>query len=350
MASQNIAIVPVPGARVAPDAYARPDARAASALPGTSFPLGATPGERLGKTGTNFAIASSVASGVTLCLFDEAGQETQIPLRENDADVWHAFVPGIGPGQAYGYRSAGHGIPRRASAATRAAPPRPLRASGRRNGVVRAGTARPCRGRPGHPERPRLLGAHPRSLSWIRRSSGRTPSRPWHRYSDTVLYEIHVKGFTMRHPGIPPELRGTYAGPGHEAAIAHLLDLGVTTVELLPVHHHVAEPFLASRGLTNYWGYNTIGFFAPHSGYSAAVRACASRRRGQRVQSDGGRHCTRRAWRSCSTWSSTTPPRRAWTVRRSASAGSTRGVLPARPGQPARLLRHDRLRQLAERR
>jgi pullulanase/glycogen debranching enzyme len=97
--------------------------------------------------------------------------------------------------------------------------------------------------------------------------------RPWHRYADTVLYEIHVKGFTMRHPDIPPELRGTYAGLGHEAAIAHLTGLGVTTVELLPVHQNVPESFLIQRGLTNYWGYNTIGFFAPHNGYSAAVRA-----------------------------------------------------------------------------
>ena len=88
-----------------------------------------------------------------------------------------------------------------------------------------------------------------------------------------MLYEVHVKGFTMRHPDIPPELRGTYAGLGHEAAIAYLHDLGVTTVELLPVHQNVPEAFLVQRGLTNYWGYNTIGFFAPHNGYSAAVRA-----------------------------------------------------------------------------
>src|SRR5207302_5052360 len=93
------------------------------------------------------------------------------------------------------------------------------------------------------------------------------------RYSDTIIYEVHVKGFTMRHPGVPPELRGTYAGLGHEAAIAHLADLGVTAVELLPVHESVPEAFLGQRGLTNYWGYNTIGYFAPHQGYSAAVRA-----------------------------------------------------------------------------
>ena len=97
--------------------------------------------------------------------------------------------------------------------------------------------------------------------------------RPHHRYADTVIYEVHVKGFTMAHPDVPPELRGTYAGLGHEAALTHLVDLGVTAVELLPVHQSVPESFLLDRGLTNYWGYNTIGYFAPHDAYSAAVRA-----------------------------------------------------------------------------
>ena len=97
--------------------------------------------------------------------------------------------------------------------------------------------------------------------------------RPHYRYADTVVYELHVKGFTMTHPDVPPQLRGTYAGLGHPAALAHLVDLGVTTVELLPVHQNVPEPFLVERGLTNYWGYNTIGYFAPHDAYSAEVRA-----------------------------------------------------------------------------
>ena len=88
-----------------------------------------------------------------------------------------------------------------------------------------------------------------------------------------ILYEVHVRGFTACHPGVPTELRGTYAGLAHEAAVQHLVDLGVTAVELLPVHHNVPESFLVERGLTNYWGYNTIGFFAPHAAYSAAVRA-----------------------------------------------------------------------------
>ena len=105
--------VQIPGARVAPDAFAKPDTRSAAAMPGTPHPLGATPGERFGKVGTNFALASEVAEGVTLCLFDGAGTETQVPLRENDADTWHAFVPGVGPGQAYGYRVSGPWNPAR---------------------------------------------------------------------------------------------------------------------------------------------------------------------------------------------------------------------------------------------
>jgi glycogen operon protein len=103
------------------------------------------------------------------------------------------------------------------------------------------------------------------------RWTGGSPLR--RRYSDTIIYEMHVKGFTMRHPDVPATLRGTYAGLAHPSAIAYLVDLGVTAVELLPVHQNVPEAFLVQCGLTNYWGYNTIGYFAPHNGYSAAVRA-----------------------------------------------------------------------------
>src|SRR5262249_9822333 len=98
-------------------------------------------------------------------------------------------------------------------------------------------------------------------------------SRPQHPLADAILYEVHVRGFTATHPGVPQELRGTYAGLAHHAALQHLIDLGVTAVELMPVHHSVPEAFLVERGLTNYWGYNTIGFFAPQANYSAAVRA-----------------------------------------------------------------------------
>jgi isoamylase len=240
------------------------------ALPGSQFPLGATPLQG----GTNFAVASGIADAVTLCLFDDAGRETQVPLTDYDAGVWHGFVPGVGPGQAYGYRVAGPYDPARG---LRCNPAKLLtdpyaRAIG---GQVTFGpevlghTA-------GNSDQPSALdsaGHVPRSLvvdpafDWADEASVRR------RYADTIFYELHVKGFTMRHPGVPEELRGTYAGLAHESVIGYLTDLGVTAAELLPVHHNVPESFLPARGLTNYWGYNTLGYFAPHHSYSAAVRA-----------------------------------------------------------------------------
>jgi isoamylase len=271
--TQQTTTVQVPGARIAPDTYAKQDARAAAALPGTALPLGATPGESFGKAGTNFAIASSIADGVTLCLFDKDGAETQIPLRDNDAESWHAFVPGIGPGQAYGYRISGPWNP---SQGLRCNPAKLLLDPYARaiSGTVSFGPE--VLGQdPADPDAPSTLDSAPhvpRSLVVDTAFKWHDDQRPRYRYSDTVLYEVHVKGFTMRHPGIPENLRGTYAGLGHKAAIDHLVKLGVTSVELLPVHQNVPESFLVDRGLTNYWGYNTIGFFAPHNGYSAAVR------------------------------------------------------------------------------
>jgi isoamylase len=238
--------------------------------PGRRFPLGATPGPG----GTNFAVSSGVADGMLLCLFDDAGTETRVALPDYDAGVWHGFVEGVGAGQAYGYRATGPWDPARG---LRCNPAKLLldpyaRAT---TGPVRFGPE--VLGHdPADPDRASQLdsASHvPRSLVVDPATDRPGGPRPRHRYADTVIYEVHVKGFTMRHPGVPPELRGTYAGLGHEAALAHLTGLGVTAVELLPVHQHVPEAFLVERGLTNYWGYNTIGFFAPHDGYSAAVRA-----------------------------------------------------------------------------
>ena len=244
---------------------------AAVPLPGSQFPLGAT----VGDGGTNFAVASGVADAMMLCLFDEAGTETRVPLLDYDAGVWHAFMPGVGPGQAYGYRATGPYDPARG---LRCNPAKLLLDPYARalHGTVTFGPE--VLGYPagGDPDAPSTLdsAAHvPRSLVVDETFSWADSDRPRRSYPDTIIYEVHVKGFTMRHPGVPPELRGTYAGLGHEAAIGHLLDLGVTTVELLPVHESVPEAFLLARGLTNYWGYNTIGYFAPHQGYSAAVRA-----------------------------------------------------------------------------
>jgi isoamylase len=243
---------------------------AAAALPGSQFPLGAT----VGRGGTNFAVASAVADGMTLCLFDDSGTETQIPLQDYDADVWHAFVPGVGPGQAYGYRAMGPYDPARGA---RCNPAKLLLDPYARalRGTVAFGpeVLGYAAGDPGAPSTLDSAGHMPRSLVVDERFSWGDDTPPGRPYADTIIYEAHVKGFTMRHPGVPPELRGTYAGLGHEAAIGHLLDLGVTAVEVLPVHESVPEAFLPQRGLTNYWGYNTIGYFAPHQGYSAAVRA-----------------------------------------------------------------------------
>ncbi len=209
-----------------------------------------------------------------LCLLDDAGTETQVPLRDYDAGVWHAFVPGIGTGQAYGYRVTGPYDPARG---LRGNPAKLLL-----DPYAKAlrGTVTPGTEILGYADLDTDAPSDVDSASFTSRSlvadesfSWTDDPRPRYRYEDTVIYETHVKGFTMRHPDVPEDLRGTYAGLAHEAAIAHLTSLGVTTVELLPVHENVPESFLVQRGLTNYWGYNTIGFLAPHQGYSAAVRA-----------------------------------------------------------------------------
>ena len=239
-------------------------------LPGSQFPLGATPAA----SGTNFAVTSSVADAVTLCLFDDAGTETQIPLVDYDAGVWHGFIPGIGPGQAYGYRVFGPYDPSRGvlcNPAKLLLDPYARAISGEvRFGPEVLGYAA---GDPGAPSTLDSAGHMPRGLVVDPEFAWADDRLPRRRYADTIIYEVHVKGFTMRHPGVPEHLRGTYAGLAHEAAVGYLVDLGVTAVELLPVHQNVPEAFLVQRGLTNYWGYNTIGYFAPHGGYSAAVRA-----------------------------------------------------------------------------
>jgi glycogen operon protein len=240
--------------------------------PGDPYVLGAT--VREDQAGVNFSVASSVAEAVTVCLFDDGGTERRVELDDYDAGVWHGFIPGVQPGQAYGYRVAGPWDPGQGQRCN----PRKLlldpyaRAY---HGEVRFGPE--VLGHdvsdPGQPSQLDSAGHVPLSLvidpsyDWAGDACPRTP------YADTIIYEVHVKGFTARHPDIPPEIRGTYAGLAHEASTSYLAALGVTAVELLPVHQYVPEQFLIERGLTNYWGYNSIGFFAPHAGYSAAVRA-----------------------------------------------------------------------------
>src|SRR4029079_5621821 len=224
-------------------------------LPGRPAPLGATPGPQ----GTNFAVSSN-GDEVRLCLFSGDGSETQLLVRERDGDVWHGFVPGVAPGQAYGYRVSG---PYDRARGQRYNPVKLLLDPYARaiNGDVRFGPELLdyAMDNAGAPSALDSSGQMPRSVVTAHASTPLPPG-PGHALADTILYEVHVRGFTAKHPGVPPELRGTYAGLAHEAAVQHLVDLGVTTVELLPIHHNVPESFLVERGLTNYWGYNTIGF------------------------------------------------------------------------------------------
>jgi isoamylase len=240
----------------------------AKILAGRPYPLGAAADAH----GTNFAVSSN-GDEVRLCLFDAQGAETQLVLPERDGDVWHGFVPGVTAGQAYGFRVSGPYEPARG---LRYNPAKLLLDPYARAiaGEVRFGPELLdyATDNPHAPSQLDSADHMPRSLVTAPATRPITPG-PAHALADMILYEVHVRGFTANHPDVPPELRGTYAGLAHEAAIEHLVSLGVTAVELLPVHHNVPESFLVERGLRNYWGYNTIGFFAPHAAYSAAVRA-----------------------------------------------------------------------------
>ncbi|MGW6895129.1 glycogen debranching protein GlgX [Streptomyces sp. NBC_00624] len=246
--------------------------------PGAPMPLGAR--FRVGPdgvAGTNFALWAAGAEAVELCLFDEEGNETRLPLTELTHEVWHGFVPGVRPGQRYGYRVHGRWDPwtgARWNAAKLLLDPYARAVDGSFTlpaevyGHVRdwpqqhvADTVRDERD--SAPFVPKGVVVHDDD-DW---AEDRRPKTPW---ADSVIYELHVRGFTKLHPGIPEELRGTYAGLAHPAAIGHLRRLGVTAVELLPVHQFAHEDHLLRRGLHNYWGYNSIGYFAPHADYSAS--------------------------------------------------------------------------------
>ncbi|MDX2696833.1 glycogen debranching protein GlgX [Streptomyces ipomoeae] len=224
---------------------------------GQPYPLGAA----FDGTGTNFALFSEVAEGVDLVLVDDDGHHRAVPLTEVDGFVWHGHLPGIGPGQRYGYRVHGPWDP---AAGHRCDPAKLLLDPYTRavDGQIdnHRSLYEPGADSAGHT----MLGVVTDPyFDW---GDDRPPRRP---YADTVIYEAHVRGLTRTHPDIPAELRGTYAGLAHPAIVEHLTSLGVTAIELMPVHQYVQDGVLQDRGLANYWGYNTIGFFAPHNAYAA---------------------------------------------------------------------------------
>jgi len=243
-------------------------------MPGHPYPLGATWDGK----GVNFSIFSEHASRLELCLFDsvESPKETQrIQLTEQTNRIWHIYLPDARPGWLYAYRvhgpydpNSGHRfnpskimvdpyaktIARRiqwtdAMFAYRIGDPTEDLAEDERDNAAFA---------------PLSMVVDP-AFTW---GNDRPPRIPWHQ---TIIYETHVKGLTARHPDVPPALRGTYAGLACEPVIKHLLDLGVTAIELLPVHHHANDYHLFKKGLTNYWGYNTLSFFAPDNRYGSGT-------------------------------------------------------------------------------
>jgi isoamylase len=235
---------------------------------GGPHPLGATwDGE-----GVNFALFSENATAVELCLFDTDGGEERVPIPERTDQVWHAYLPGIGPGQRYGYRVDGPWDPadgHRFNPAKLLLDPYARGIDGAVDGDalltghrVGPGGAPERDERDSAPVMARGMVLDP-TFDW---EGDRAIGRPW---EETVIYEMHVRGFTRQHPDVDAHLRGSYGGLASDAAIGYLAGLGITAVELMPVHHHVDERHLVERGLTNYWGYNTIGFFAPDSRFAA---------------------------------------------------------------------------------
>ena len=228
--------------------------------PGRPLPLGA----HYDGAGTNFSVFSGVAERIELCLYERDGAETRVVLPEVTAHCWHGYLPGVGPGQRYGFRVYG---PFEPFSGNRCNPHK----------LLLDPYARAIEGRvnwnpavfdyhPGRLDEPSLIDSAP----YVPRSvvvnpffdwrEDRLPRTPWH---ETVIYELHPKGFTKLLEKVPEEVRGTYAGLAHPASVDYLLDLGITAIELQPIHHFVHDERLVESGLRNYWGYNSIGYFAP---------------------------------------------------------------------------------------
>ena len=336
----SIADLLQPGRRVAGRMITRP---------GRAFPLGATPTS----DGTNFAVASDVADGMILCLFETDGTEHRIPMLDYDAGVWHALVPGVGPGQRYGFRATGPWDPARgvrcvetkllldpyARAITGDVTFGPAVLGPRR---ARSGAAQPARLR-------RVDAAQSRRRS--RPSTGpatHTPSTATPTPSSTSCTPRASRGCI---PRCPPELQGTYAGLAHDAVVAApRRSRASPPSNCCPCTTPSPRRSSSPRGCTNYWGYNTIGYFAPHEAYSADGSRRAPRRPGRGVQDDG--HAAARGRARSHPRRRVQPHRRGRSHRPDAVSPRARqpGVLPPRPRRSAPLHRHHRLRQLAQRR
>ena len=235
--------------------------------PGSAYPLGAT----YDGSGTNFALYAENADRVELCLFDEDNHETRWRLAEITAFTHHGYIPGVGPGHRYGFRVHGPWAPGKGQVFNPAKlllDPYSKAIEGNVQWSEAVFAYQQL-----HPDRPSEVDSAPHmprsivvdtTFDW---GDDEAPGTPLYR---SVIYETHVRGISMRHPEVPPELRGTYAGMASEPVIRHLVKLGISAVELLPVHHFVSEHSLIERGLTNYWGYASIGYLAPHAAYSAS--------------------------------------------------------------------------------
>jgi isoamylase len=239
-------------------------------LPGRPYPLGAT----VSTKGTNFAIFSQDATRVDLCLFDAEGKQTDcVTLRERTAFVWHGFVRDMKPGQLYGYRIEGPWEPEkghRFNYNKLLVDPYAKAISGKVDWKAPIFPYDVISGDDLKMDTQDSVDGVPRSVVVDTRFNWDNDCPPETPLADSVIYEVHVKGFTKRNPAIPEEIRGTYAGLAHPSSIEYFKKLGVTAVELLPVHHFIDEGHLVEKGLVDYWGYNTLGYFAPMSRYSSS--------------------------------------------------------------------------------
>ncbi len=242
--------------------------RLPDAWPGIWEPLGVT----VDAQGVNVAVRAEGATAVDLCLFDEHGMETRVALKETTFHTFHGYVPGVRPGARYGFRVDGPWDPWRGDRWNHAKLLMDPYARAIEGEYVPHPATRGHQGsddtvrddRDSAPFVPRCVVVGNEPYDW---EGDSRPQTPW---TETVIYEAHVKGQTMRHPEVPEHLRGTYAGLAHPASVEHLTRLGVTAVELLPIHHFISEDHVLQHGLVNYWGYNTLGFFAPHAAYSSS--------------------------------------------------------------------------------